>query len=118
MQVHDFPFGMRLVLVLGILFFAANVIVFASSITALVVLLSEKGAGNPAWWTLVGTVVGSILGSGGAFFVTRRMALENRQKEATDIAVSLHAEIADRVARCLNDYLAPWQSYNDAAEDT
>lgn len=61
------------------------------------------------------TIVGTILGASGTLLVQRYMARVNREKETHDVTASLHAEISDRAARCLNDYLNPWKSYADKA---
>jgi hypothetical protein len=84
------------------------VIVFAASIIAIVALLSASGI-NPAAWTLAGALLGAV----GTFWLTKRLDQQRRINEARDISVSLHAEIADRAARCLNDYLVPWSNVAD-----
>jgi hypothetical protein len=111
---RDFPLSTRVLLAVTILLFLVNAIVFLVGITAIVVLLSDKGI-HPALWSAAITIVSVILGSSGTLFVQRYMARVNRETEAHDVAASLHAEISDRAARCLNDYLNPWKSYADQA---
>jgi hypothetical protein len=108
----DFPPSMRALLIGTAALFSLNVILFGIGITAVVALLSDNGI-HPSGWTLMGV----LLGAGGTFIVTRRIARENRLMESNDIAVSLHAEIADRAARCLNDYLAPWSKFEQPDYD-
>jgi hypothetical protein len=111
---RDFPLSMRVLLAVTLLLLLVNAIVFLVGITAIVALLSNKGI-HPALWGTATTIMGAILGVLGAAFVQRYMSQVNREKEAHDVAASLHAEISDRAARCLNDYLNPWKSYADQA---
>src|SRR5262245_51976492 len=111
MPHRDFPFGMRvLIAVTVIFFFVANTVIFLAGITAIVALVSDKAV-HPSGWAAAATLIGAALGVFGTLVVTRHTAKVNREKEAQDVAASLHAEIADRAARCLNDYLVPWQRF-------
>jgi hypothetical protein len=63
-------------------------------------------------WSIVGTLLGTTLGALGTFWIATRLDRRHRESEARDIAVSLCAEIADRSARCLSDYLVPWCEFH------
>ncbi len=67
---------------------------------------------NSAWVssvfaTLVGVVVGGLL----AYQLGKRLDANRRKQEAEDVTVSLYVEIADRAARCVNDYIEPWRRF-------
>jgi hypothetical protein len=114
MHIRDLPFALRFLMAGNAILFGINALLFAAGVTAIASWLSATGGAHQAFWTLMGTIVGSA----SAFFITRHVAAFNRQNEANDIATSLHAEIADRAARCLNDFIAPWRTFREPAEDT
>ncbi|MGF1594432.1 MAG: hypothetical protein ACFCUW_14200 [Kiloniellaceae bacterium] len=57
--------------------------------------------------TLAGVGVGGLVTYG----VLRKLEGERRVREREELVVTLYHEVADRAARCLNDYLVPWQKY-------
>jgi hypothetical protein len=101
---------MRTLLAGAVILSIASGIIVTAGVTAIAAFLSQQGL-HQAGWTVLAVMVGSL----GTLLVTRRLARENRLIEAKDIAASLHAEIADRAARCLNDYVKPWKTYEDEA---
>jgi hypothetical protein len=108
MKLQDDPFWMRVLLTLTVVGALVAAILVIVSITAIVRLLPDRGA-SPAAWTLTGT----LLGAAGAFWAGRILDNRRRRTEKGDIASSLHAELADRAARCANDYLEPWQAIKE-----
>ena len=57
---------------------------------------------------LAGTIVGAVAGGGVGYYLSVRLDDRRRELEGKDVAVVIYAEIADRVGRCLNDYIFPW----------
>ena len=57
------------------------------------------------WIGLVGVLLGGVIGLFSAWWLDRR----RRVQEIADLKASIYAEIADRSARCVNDYLKPWR---------
>ncbi len=57
---------------------------------------------------LAGTIVGAVAGGGVGYYLSVRLDDRRREMEGKDVAVAIYAEIADRVGRCLNDYIFPW----------
>src|ERR1044071_3486314 len=103
MHYRDFPLGMRILLTVAITLSAVNLLLLPGAIVTTIGLFHPEIPA--AAWTIAGAAVGASI----TFFAARHIANTNRKKEAEDIATSLHAEIADRAARCLNDYLVPWK---------
>lgn len=60
-----------------------------------------------AWAGVVGAAVGGIIGFVATTFHDRR----RREREVSELKASIYAEIADRVGRCINDYLTPWRNF-------
>jgi hypothetical protein len=104
----DFPLGMRVATVVIVILAICNGIVFLAGAVAIVGLLSAAGA-HPAAWGVVGTIVGALISAGVGSWTAREIYRRQHEKEARDLAVSLHAELADRAARCVSDYLVPWK---------
>jgi hypothetical protein len=61
-------------------------------------------AANSGAWAVAGTLTGGMIGFGATTYHDHM----RRAKELSDVVASLYVEIADRGARCLNDYIAPW----------
>lgn len=110
MPVREFSPRTQALLAATAILFLMGALVLLASVTAIVAFLSNKDV-HPSGYAAVATLIGAVLGVSGTLFVTRYVAKENRNKEAQDVAASLHAEIADRAARCLNDYLVPWKRF-------
>jgi hypothetical protein len=66
--------------------------------------LGNTNAGA-AWSGVFGALVGGVL----TFAATRWHNNEQRKGELAALKASIYAEIADRVARCVNDYIKPWR---------
>src|SRR4051794_21273149 len=65
-------------------------------------------------------VTGALVGGAIAFLSVTYNNHRNRQQELAALKASIYAEIADRAARCVNDYLVPWRSWGNrklTAED-
>jgi hypothetical protein len=106
MHLANFPGLMKALLLATLaLLFIASVIVVAQK-TAIVALLSS--AVNPLLATMIGAIVG--------FFLAKLLDWGRRRKEAADVTRSLYDEIADRAARCLNDYVDPWRAYEKSKD--
>ena len=89
----------------------ADIVVASASASLVGLLIGMLGATQvkdiPApLWTLAGAVIGGILGFSTSFWLDRI----RRRTELHDIKASLYAEVADRAARCLSDYIVPWQA--------
>lgn len=108
MSEDRFPFRMRAAIAIVVLLALANGFMFLVGVTAIVASLSTKGV-NPAAWGVVGALVGALISAGVGTWTARELYHRQQEKEARDFAVSLHAEIADRAARCVSDYLSPWK---------
>ena len=67
--------------------------------------------GASAWTGVVGALVGGSIGIFGTTYHDRR----RRKLELEELKASLYAEIADRAARCVNDYLKPWRRWEPTA---
>ena len=63
-------------------------------------------------WGILTTLGAALVGGVGTYIVTRLLDRGRRRNEARDISQSLYCEIADRVARSLNDYLYPWRGHS------
>lgn len=73
-----------------------------------VFLSSSGGTLDSPWWTgLAGITLGTVLA---ALFSLTRDFLQKRS-EAQDVATTIHAELADRIARCCFDYEVPFLTY-------
>jgi len=73
-----------------------------------------QGAVSGAAWTgIIGTVVGGAIGFFGSAYHERK----RREREVADLKASIYVEIADRVARCINDYLRPWRDWKPTGAD-
>jgi hypothetical protein len=100
-HVRDFPFTLKIWLIVIVLLFGINVLFFSvSAVTIAASLLT-----NP----LVSGLAGAVVGVGLSFVVPTFLDRIRREKEKRDVSESLYNEIADRAARCLNDYLDPWR---------
>lgn len=70
---------------------------------------------SSVWVTALATIIAALLsGWAGASFNNRKnikRERQNRKQEKEDVTTALYQELADRVARCLNDYLSPWKGY-------
>jgi hypothetical protein len=71
-------------------------------------LIRDAGI-DGAWVGVIGTLVGVLAGGAIGYFITNLHDRQRRKQEIADLKVSLYAEIADRAARCVNDYLKPWR---------
>lgn len=90
------------------LFFTALAFLTGAAFTALLASFFAAGVGT-AWLGLVGVVLG------GAISVGTATHLDNRRgkQEIVALKASLYAEIADRAARCANDYIKPWKGWKN-----
>src|SRR5262249_30054735 len=102
MRVADFPFWMRATLVATVLLVLSNSVIFLVDVVSIVGLLSASGA-HPAAWGVVGAIVGAFISAGVGTWTARGLYRKQQEKEARDLAISLHAELADRAARCVSD---------------
>lgn len=60
---------------------------------------------------LLGGALGGALATGVInYFTTTRHDSRRREREIADLKTSIYIEIADRAARCVSDYLNPWQN--------
>jgi hypothetical protein len=110
LHTKEFPLWLRVLLVLTILLFAANVFFALVSVVAIVGLLQTN--------TLFTGLIGLAAGATFSYFGTRILDAGRRKNEARDVSESLYNEIADRAARCLNDYLVPWRKFESKGKMT
>lgn len=101
---------MRLFVVVTILLCLMTGIFVLISVTAIVATLSDRGT-HPAVWSAAGSLLGAILGSLGTLWITRSQERRRQDKEAGNLAQSIHAEVANLVARCCFDSEDPWKQY-------
>jgi len=62
-----------------------------------------------AWIGVIGTILGTLVGGVLTYVATARQDSRRRAQELADLKASIYSEIADRAARCVNDYLDPWR---------
>lgn len=65
-----------------------------------------------------GVVIGGLLGGAVSYWLSKRLEGYRRNLAATDVAVSLYHEMADRAARCLQDYILPWRKFDQSNHAT
>ncbi|UGY14225.1 hypothetical protein HAP48_0037560 [Bradyrhizobium septentrionale] len=108
-------------------FGAAGLLVLASLLVYLIVIalpiIKADTVRLSDWLCFYGAVVSgsmTLVGAGAAWFAVRRQINEQRKladeradKERASLSASIYAEIADRAARCLNDYIRPWSVWED-----
>ncbi len=63
--------------------------------------------------TVVFTLVGAWFGNRLGHRSTMQLEETRRAQELRELLGALYAEVADRAARCLNDYIDPWQHFGD-----
>jgi hypothetical protein len=120
LQVVDFPFCLRALLVATILLFGINLLILSVSIVAIVSMLDSLVTVIAAWLktrpttsSILLLLLAGLLGAALSYLVTRLSDWARREKETKDVIESLFNEIADRGARCLNDYLKPWRNFKN-----
>ncbi|MEY9545300.1 hypothetical protein ABIE85_008360 [Bradyrhizobium diazoefficiens] len=89
-------------------FFTALAFLIGAAFTALLASYFAAGIGQ-GWIGLIGTVLGAAISVGAVTFHDNR----RRKQEIAALKASLYAEIADRAARCANDYIKPWKGWKD-----
>lgn len=108
-------------------FGAAGLLILASMLAYLLVIALPIVKANTVhlsdWLGFYGAIVGgtmTLIGAGAAWFAVRRQINEQRNladeeaaKQRASLRASIYAEIADRAARCLNDYIEPWSGWGD-----
>jgi hypothetical protein len=78
-------------------------------------ILIGSHIGDAAWAGVGGALVGGFIGVGGTALTTARQELGRRNRELAELKASIYAEIADRAARCVNDYIKPWRDWNSTS---
>lgn len=108
-------------------FGAAGLFVLASVLALLVMIAAPVLKADTThfsdWLGFWGAIVGgsmTLLGAIAAWFAVqrqikeqRRLAEEQAASELASLGASIYAEIADRAARCLNDYIEPWSGWEN-----
>lgn len=61
---------------------------------------------NPSAWAILAASVGGAIG----FFATRFHDRYRWKRELDEIKASIYVEVADRSARCVSDYIHPWEN--------
>lgn len=117
MHVKDYPCLLKALLAALVLGCLAVYLILSVGVIAIVAMLSGPGA-HPAAWAAIGTISGTLIGAFGALYVGRHLERQRSEKEKRTIAASLHAELADRAARCANDYVAPWRDIHQSKPPT
>jgi hypothetical protein len=99
---------MRIAVVALVILVLVNSIIFLAGAVAIASMISAAGA-HPAAWGLVGAIIGALLSAGVGRWTAKDLFRRQHEKEARDLAISIHAELADRAARCVSDYIHPWK---------
>jgi hypothetical protein len=107
MKPNDYPLRVRIVFVASLLLSAVAIVIIVAGVTAIVAFLSERLDRLALGLTLLGIVAGSVVTYG----LTKLLDRGRRRIEAKEVSDSLYNEIADRSARCLNDYIHPLSGF-------
>lgn len=93
------------------LFFTALAFLTGAAFAALLTSFFAAGVG-PGWFGLVGTILGGAISVGAVTYHDNN----RRKREIAALKASLYAEIADRAARCANDYIRPWKGWKEGKQ--
>lgn len=91
------------------LYFFTSLAFLIGGCLSAVMASSFISSSTQGWVGLVGTIIGAAISIGAVNYHENR----RRDREIKAMEVSLYAEIADRAARCANDYIKPWKSWEN-----
>jgi hypothetical protein len=92
----------------GLAFLGGSILtVLLASLTS----VASTGIGS-GWTALLGTILGSVI----SFSAIQYHDGRRREQEREALRASIYAEIADRAARCANDFINPWKNWPDRRE--
>lgn len=107
MKRNDYPRPVRVVLIVALLISIIAGVIVIVGVTAIAATLSTSIDRPQSVLALTGLLVGAAL----TYMITKILDRGRRRNEAREISLSLYNEIADRSARCLNDYIKPLREF-------